>query len=128
MENSFDVQKQVISENRNFIVEHLDAEDVMDELIRVCLMSRSGAQRVRLAGKNRVDKNRIICEQLAIAGPGTVKKFCKILRKSKNGQMFIADQLEKSECEAIQCTFTFMLVCQEFIRTHNKIIAMYTCP
>jgi len=96
VENSLVVQEQVITENRDFMVKHLDAEDIIDELIQVRLMGRSGAQKVQLTGTSRADKNRIICEQLTTAGPGAVYKFCKILR-SNNRQIFIAERLEKCE-------------------------------
>ena len=96
-DSSLAVQEQVLTENRDFIVKHLDAEDVIDELIQERLMGRSASQRVHLPGTSRVDKNRIICEQLSTAGPDAVYKFCKILRNNKR-QIFIAKQLEK--CEA----------------------------
>ena len=87
---------RVINENRAFIVEHLDAEDVIDELIQERIVGKSAQQRVQLVGTSREDKNRIICEQLATAGPGAVNKFCKILRDNIR-QTFIAERLEKSE-------------------------------
>ncbi|XP_065888166.1 protein NLRC3-like isoform X2 [Dysidea avara] len=93
-DSSLAVQEQVLTENRDFIVKHLDAEDVIDELIQERLMGRSASQRVHLPGTSRVDKNRIICEQLSTAGPDAVYKFCKILRNNKR-QIFIAKQLEK---------------------------------
>jgi len=96
VENSLIVQGQVLTENREFIVTHLDAEDVIDELIQERLMGRSATQRLQLTGTSRGDKNRIICDQLTTAGPGAVIKFCKILRDSRR-QIFIAERLEKSE-------------------------------
>ena len=96
VENNLVVQEQVITENRHFIVKHLDAEDVIDELIQERLIGRSGAQQIQLSCTSRADKNRIICEQLLTAGPGAVNKFCKILRNNKR-QIFIAERLEKCE-------------------------------
>jgi len=96
IESSLFVQEQVINENRDFIVKHLDAEDVIDELIQERLIGRSGAQQVQLTGKSRADKSRIICEQLTTAGPNAVYKFCKILRSNKR-QTFLAERLEKCE-------------------------------
>ena len=96
VENSLLVQEQVLTENRDFIVKHLGAEDIIDELIQERLMGRSAEQRVQLAGASRVDKNRIICEQLSTAGPDAVNKFCKILRNNKR-QIFIAERIEKCE-------------------------------
>ena len=97
MEKTLVAQGQVLLENRDFIVTHLDAEDIIDELIQERLMGRSAAQRVQLAGSSRMDKNRIICEQLSTAGPDAVCKFCKILRNGRR-QSFIAERLE--ECES----------------------------
>ena len=88
------VEEQVLTENRDFLVKSLDADDVIDLLIQERLMGKIAAQRVQLAGTSRVDKNRIIYDQLTIAGPDAVKKFCEILRKNER-QIFIAEQLEK---------------------------------
>jgi len=96
MDDNLAVQEQALTENRDFLVKHLDADDVIDKLIQERLMGRSAAQRVRLAGTSRGDKNRIICDQLTIAGPDAVNKLCEILRKNKR-QVFIAERLEKCE-------------------------------
>jgi len=94
MQNSLDVQEKVLTKNHSFIIKHLEADDLIDELIQERLVGRSGAQRVQLPGTSREEKNRIICEQLTTAGPNAVNKFCKILRHNKR-QIFIAEQLEK---------------------------------
>ncbi|XP_065901515.1 NACHT, LRR and PYD domains-containing protein 3-like isoform X2 [Dysidea avara] len=84
-------QKRVLTNNREFIVDNLDADDVADELIQEKMMGRNAAQRVQLVGMSRVDKNRIIVDQLSIAGPGALEKFCEILRRNKR-QTFIAEK------------------------------------
>ena len=89
------VVEKVLTENRDFIIQHLDADDVIDELIQAQLMSKNAAQRVGLVKMSRVDKNRIICEQLSTAGPRALERFCGIIKKDSR-QMFIADQMEKS--------------------------------
>ena len=91
-------QKRVLTENRDLIVNNLDADDVIDELIQARIIGENAAQRIELVTMSRVDKNRIIFEQLTIAGPGAVEKFCDILKKKKR-QTFIAEQLEK--CESV---------------------------
>ena len=83
-----------LKENYDFIVKHLDADDVIDELIQEGLMGTSASQRVQLTGQSRKNKNRIIYDQLVTSGPGSLEKFCKILRNGKR-QSFIAEQLEK---------------------------------
>jgi len=90
-------QKRVLNNNRKFIVDNLDADDVIDELIQEKVMGHNAAQRVQLIGMSRVAKNRIIVDQLSIAGPGALEKFCEILRRNKR-QVFIAEELEKCEC------------------------------
>ena len=99
---TLELQEKVLTENRDFIIKHLDADDVIDELIQARLMGKNAAQRVGLVTMSRVDKNRIICEQLSTAGPGALERFCDIIKKESR-QMFIAEQLEKcGEIEAIQ--------------------------
>ena len=91
-------QEQVLIENRDFIINQLDADDVIDELIQERLIGENAAQRIGLVTTSRVDKNRIILDQLSIAGPGALERFCNILKKKKR-QVFIAEQLEK--CKSI---------------------------
>ena len=72
-------QKRVLTDNYTFIIENLEADDVIDELIQEKIMGRS----VQLVGMSRVDKNRIIVDQLSTTGPGTLKMFCEILRGTR---------------------------------------------
>lgn len=87
-------QEQVLNDNRKFIIEHLDADDVMDELIQARMIGNNAAQRLQLRGTSEAEKNRIIIHQITTSGPGALEKFCDILKKKKR-QMFIAEQLEK---------------------------------
>ena len=99
IEISLEQQEQVLVANRDFIIKHLDADDVIDELIQARLIGKNAVQRIGLVTMSRIDKNRIIFEQLSIAGPGALKKFCDILRKDER-QTFIAVKVE-------QCTGYF---------------------
>jgi len=93
---SLEQQEEILKENRDFIVKRLDADDFIDELIQANLIGQNAAQRVDLKGMSRVEKNRIIFDQLITCGPGALEKFCEILRKNKR-QSFMAEQLEKCE-------------------------------
>ena len=95
---SLEQQKKVLENNRAFIVESLDADDVIDEL-PANLIGQNARQRVELMGTSRLEKNRIVFDQLITCGPGALEKFCEILRRKKR-QSFIAEQLEKCEYEA----------------------------
>ena len=97
---SLEQQKQIVEDNRSFIVEHLDADDIIDELIQEHMISQNAAQRVQLTGVTVLEKNRIICCQLITCGPGALEKFCRILKKKKR-QSFIAEQLERCICEHV---------------------------
>ena len=88
-------QEQILEDNRDFIIKRLDADDVIDELIQANLIGQNAAQQVELPGKSRVEKNRIIFDQLITCGPGSLEKFCEILKKSRKRQSFIVEQLEK---------------------------------
>ena len=98
MELSLEQQEQVLIANRDFIIKHLDADDVIDELIQARLIGENAAQRVQLMTISRVDKNRIIFEQLSIAGPGALEKFCDILIRKKR-QTYIVEKLKLEKCE-----------------------------
>ena len=94
IELSLKRQEQVLTANRDFIIKQLDADDVIDELIQERLIGENAAQRIGLVTTSRVDKNRIILDQLSIAGPGALENFCDILKK-KMRQTFIAEKLER---------------------------------
>ena len=98
IESRLQQQEQVLFASRDFIIKHLDADDVIDELIQARLIGENAAQRVELVTMSRVDKNRIIFEQLSIAGPGALEKFCDILKKKKR-QKFIAEKLKLEKCK-----------------------------
>ena len=93
-EVTLEQREQVLKDNRDFIVKHLDADEVIDELIQTNLIGQNAAQRVQLMGTSRVEKNRIIVDQLITCGPGALVKFCEVLKRKKR-QSFIAEQLEK---------------------------------
>ena len=91
---SLEHQIEVLQSNRKLIVDHLDSDDVIDELIQSNLIGQYAAQQVELRTTSRVEKNRIIFDQLITCGPGALEKFCDILKRGKR-QLFIAEKLEK---------------------------------
>ena len=94
-ELSLKEQNEVLKVNRNFIVDNLDPDDVIDELIQNHLISENAAQKVtQPMGWSKEEKNRTIIDQLSTSGPGAVKKFCEIIRRKKR-QLFIVEKLEK---------------------------------
>jgi len=87
-------QREVFTNNRAFLIDYLDPDDVIDELIQEKMIGKNAAQRIQLPVTNREEKNRIIIEQLTNSGPGTLQKFSTILRNT--GRLsFIAEELEK---------------------------------
>ena len=92
-ELSLEQQEQVLIANRDFIIKHLDADDVIDELIQARVIGENAAQRIGLVMITRVEKNRVVFDQLSTAGPGVLKRFCDILKK-KGRQTFIAEKLQ----------------------------------
>ena len=108
IEISLEQQEQVLVANRDFIIKHLDADDVIDELIQARLIGKNAAQRIGLVTMSRIDKNRIIFEQLSIAGPGALKKFCDILRKDER-QTFIAVKVEQCKLSYGKPVFIIIL-------------------
>ena len=87
-------QREVFTNNHAFLVDYLDADDIIDELIQERMIGKNAAQRVQLQTTNK-EKNRIIVEQLTKSGPGTLEKFCEILQNTRK-LAFIAEELEKS--------------------------------
>ena len=111
-------QKQVLTDNRDFIVDNLDPDDVIDELIQDHLIGENAAQKVtQPMGWSRQEKNRIIVDQLGMSGPGAVEKFCKIIRR-KNRQIFIAEELEK--CKKLCITGYVAINTAGHVRTYTS--------
>ena len=98
---SLEEQGKILFDNRSFLLNYLDPDDVIDELIQEHIVGQFAMQQLQLMGISRRDKNQIIFDQLNTAGPGTLEKFCKILRKGVR-QKFVADQLEKSKLISIR--------------------------
>ena len=87
------LEKQILMDNRDFIIKHLDADDIIDELVQARLLSQNSAN--SLIGKSKVDKNRIIFQQLnGHAESGSLEKFRKVL-KNRRRQTTMSDELEK---------------------------------
>ena len=99
-------QKEVFASNRVFLIEYLDADEVSDELIQARLLSRNSAQQVQLLTLSREEKNKIIIDQLTTGGPGTLEKFCEILRNNKR-LAFIVEEMEKCEC---LCSYVYIVL------------------
>ena len=68
-------------DNRDFIIDYLDADNIIDQLIKANLISEKAEQ--SLIGKSIIDENRIVFEQLSNAGPGALENFRKILKNQR---------------------------------------------
>ena len=66
----------------------------MDYLIAERLVDSSAGEKLGMMCFTPMEKNRIIIDNLLRGPPGTLKKFCAILRKVKK-YSYIADELEK---------------------------------
>ena len=95
--DSLEKQEQLLNENRDFLIKYLDPDDISDQLIQERMLGKNAAQRVQLHTMSRMEKNRTIVDQLTFGGPGTLQKFCDIL-KSNQRLAFIAGKLETGKC------------------------------
>ena len=89
-----ELQKEVFDSCRNYIVHSLDPDDIVDHLISQDLIGYSAHEQMSLPIKTAKDKNRIIINELAAGGPGTLEKFCTVLKKGRRTK-HIAYHLEK---------------------------------
>ena len=101
-------QSRILNDNRSFLVQFLDPDDVIDELIQSHLIGQAAKQRLQLCCTSTQEKNQIIVDQLSNCRPGALEQFCRIL-KSRTRQEYIAVKLEAAECEArgkaeLECT------------------------
>ena len=73
----------------------------MDYLISERLVDSSTGEKLGMMCFTPMEKNRMIITDLIRGPPGTLKKFCTILRKVKK-YSYIADELEKGN-QVLEC-------------------------
>jgi len=95
-ERRLKLQKKLFTENRNYIVQYLNADDVMDDLMSKHLIGHNAYKQLSLSMKTVKEKNRIIVEELSNGGPNTLQKFCEVLKENREAK-FMADKLEKGQ-------------------------------
>ena len=95
---SLEEQRRVLSENCDFLINYLDPDDIIAELFQAHIIGRHAMQQLQVLGMSRRDKSQIIVDQLNTAAPGSLEKFCNILKKGGR-QTYIADQIEKCKTD-----------------------------
>ena len=103
-EKRLELQKEVFTNCRQFIVQYLNPNDIVDHLISEHLIGENARQELGLYIKTAQEKNRTIVNELSIGGPDTFEKFCEILKKNSRTR-HIADQLEKGTYICIHSTY-----------------------
>ena len=93
-DDSLDIANEVIDNQRVLLSQKLSADDLMDYLIAERLVDSNVGEKLGMMSFTPMEKNRMIINCLTKGGPGTLKKFCAILRKVKK-YSYIADELEK---------------------------------
>ena len=93
-DDSLDISTEVIGNQRVLLSQKLSADDLMDYLIAERLVDSNVGEKLGMMSFTPMEKNRMIINCLAKGGPGTLKKFCAILRKVKK-YSYIADELER---------------------------------
>ena len=93
-EKKLELQKEVFTNCRQYIVQYLNPNDILDHLISKHLIGENASQELRLPIKTVQEKNRTIVNELSIGGPDAFGRFCEILKKDSRTK-HIADQLEK---------------------------------
>lgn len=94
VEKRLELQKEAFTSCRQYIVDHLSPDDIVDHLISQRLIGDSAREQLSLSIKTTKEKNRTIVDELCTGGPGTLEKFCAMLKKSKRTK-HIADHLDK---------------------------------
>ncbi|XP_065906790.1 NACHT, LRR and PYD domains-containing protein 14-like isoform X2 [Dysidea avara] len=93
MEKQAIVEAEVFNEAEDFLIQHLDPDDLFDDAIRENIISPSAQRKIRPSAE---DKTRIMVEQFKRSGPGTLEKVCNMLRRPARNdrQGYIANFLE----------------------------------
>ena len=94
VEKRLELQKEAFTSCRHYIVQHLSPDDIVDHLTSQRLIGDSAREQLSLSIKTAKEKNRTIVDELSTGGPGTLEKFCTVLKKSRRTK-HIADHVEK---------------------------------
>ena len=94
VDKRLELQKKVFTNCREYIVKHLNPDDIVDNLVSKHLIGDTACQQLCLPIKITQDKNRIIVNELSSGGPDTLEKFCAILNENSRIK-HISDQLQK---------------------------------
>ena len=100
-DDPLDVAAEVISNQRVLLSQKLSSDDLMDYLIAEKLVDNSAGEKLGMMCFTPMEKNRVIITSLLKGPPGTLKKFCAILRKVKK-YGYIADELEKGYYQLLE--------------------------
>ena len=99
IDKKLELQREVLVNCRQYIVQYLSPDDIVDHLISKRLIGESARQELSLPNKTPQEKNRIIVDQLSTGGPDAFEKFCVILKKDRTKH--IADKLEEGMYDLI---------------------------
>ena len=94
VEERLKLQRKILMNNRNYIVQYLNPDDVMDDLISKQLIGQNALEQLKQPTMVAKERNRIIVDELYNGGADTLERFCEILKENR-GTKFMADKLEK---------------------------------
>ncbi|XP_065900647.1 uncharacterized protein [Dysidea avara] len=96
-----ELQVELFTKNRSYLTQRLNPSDIVDNLITYRLVGSSAGQEISSPYHTNLHRNGLIVNELSQGQPGTVEKFCEILKKSQRTK-YIADKLEKGWRELLQ--------------------------
>ena len=94
VEERLKLQRKILMNNRNYIVQYLNPDDVMDDLTSKQLIGQNALEQLKQPTMAAKERNRIIVDELYNGGADTLERFCEILKENR-GTKFMADKLEK---------------------------------
>ena len=118
-EERLKLERKVLMNNRNYIVQYLNPDDVMDDLISKQLIGQNAHKELKQPTKTAKEKNRIIVDELYNGGPDTLERFCEILKENR-GAKFMADKLEKGIREVKYACFNTTLLIKYLCIDSNR--------
>jgi len=113
-ERAQELQEKLFDKNRQFLTKYLKPDDIIDYLISNHLVGDTARQLISSPYNTPGYRNGIIVDELRRGQPGTVEKFCKILKKSRMTQ-HIADRLEKGLYVYLHCMMLIMCEIERYM-------------
>ena len=85
------IEKEVMLNKQDYLVNHVKPDDIYDSLIAKKLIGNFASEKVLLPTNTTDEKVRILLEDVRRSRPGYLKEFCVVLKESRTQDHVVAE-------------------------------------